>query len=81
MKICIPVCFLGLLLYTGDIMPFDYDLHILSIPGTSPRTMICCHGYGGNYTLAEQLKQLNVTDATLVGFNFPDHDVVASFFE
>jgi hypothetical protein len=55
--------------------PFDHDLHLSSIPGTSKRVMICCHGYGGNYKIAEYIKNLNVTDATLVSFNFPEHDI------
>ena len=26
--------------------PFDYDLHLVSSPGSNERTMICFHGYG-----------------------------------
>lgn len=44
------------------------------IPGTNGRTMICCHGYGGNYEIANKLKGTSQT--TLVSFNFPDHDTV-----
>ena len=62
-------------------MTFDYDLHLLSLPGASPRTVICFHGYGGNYTIAEQLKQLNVSDATFVGFNFPDYDLQTKVYD
>lgn len=57
-------------------MPFDYDLHLFSIPSNSSRTMICCHGYGANYQIAETLKALEIIDATLVSFNFPDHDLL-----
>lgn len=56
-------------------MAFDYDLHLTSIPGTNARTMICFHGYGGNYTIADSLKSLGVTKSTLVSFNFPDYDL------
>ncbi|MFI5334085.1 MAG: effector binding domain-containing protein [Chlamydiales bacterium] len=53
--------------------PFDYNLHLCSFPGSNGRTMVCMHGYGGNYRIAKILKDLGVTDATLVSFNFPDH--------
>lgn len=55
--------------------PFDYDLHIHVIPGSNERTLICFHGYGSSYRLIERLKKLNVTDSTLVGFNFPDYHI------
>ncbi len=35
--------------------PFDYDLHLFSLPGINQRTMICFHGYGDNYQLATVL--------------------------
>ncbi|MFC2049509.1 hypothetical protein ACFLR2_02400, partial [Chlamydiota bacterium] len=53
--------------------PFDYDLNRVSVAGTNGRTMICLHGYGSNFKIAYLLK--NVTDSTLVSFNFPDHDI------
>lgn len=53
---------------------FDYDLHHTTIQG-SPRTMVCFHGYGGNYRIIEKLKTAVELDATLVAFNFPDHDI------
>lgn len=59
----------------GNTAPFDYDLHLFSIPGTNSRTMICFHGYGANYQIAEQLKELQLINATLISFNFPDHDL------
>jgi hypothetical protein len=55
--------------------PFGYDLRLCSIPGTNSRTMICFHGMGGNYQIAQILKNLDLIDATVVGFNFPDHDL------
>lgn len=53
--------------------PFDYDLHLTVFPGKGERTMVCFHGYGCNYEIASLLRPL--TDATLVSFNFPDHDL------
>lgn len=37
--------------------------------------MICFHGYGANYKIAQTIKDWEVTDATLLSFNFPDHDI------
>lgn len=53
--------------------PFDYDLHLTVLPGSSERTLVCFHGYGCNYEIASLLRPS--TDATLVSFNFPDHDL------
>jgi epoxide hydrolase-like predicted phosphatase len=61
--------------HIGLTHPFDYDLHLFSIPGSNSRTMICCHGYGRNYQIAETLKDLGIIDSTLISFNFPDHDL------
>lgn len=55
--------------------PFDYDLHLFSLPGSNARTMICFHGYGDSYRIAETLKNLYQPKATLVSFNFPEHDL------
>jgi len=55
--------------------PFDYDLHLFSIPGTNGRTMICFHGYGANYQIAQSLKDFCHVDSSLVSFNFPEHDI------
>jgi hypothetical protein len=57
------------------LMPFDYDLHESSLPGKNGRTVICLHGYGANYQIAHFLKEQQFTEATLVSFNFPDHDL------
>jgi len=67
------VPFLG---FAGAIeSPFDYDLHLFFIPGNNQRTMICFHGYGHNYQIAESLKNIYHLDTNLVSFNFPDHDI------
>jgi hypothetical protein len=55
--------------------PFDYDLHLFSLPGDSQRTIICFHGYGDNYQIAQSLKDLYLVESTLVSFNFPEHDI------
>lgn len=55
--------------------PFDYDLHLFSSPGSNGRTMICFHGYGDNYQLAETLKNLYQPNTALVSFNFPEYDI------
>lgn len=55
--------------------PFDYNLNLYSIPGKNERTMICMHGYKGSYQIAKTLKELKMIDATLVSFNFPDHNL------
>ncbi|MFI5344702.1 MAG: hypothetical protein ACHQUC_10855 [Chlamydiales bacterium] len=55
--------------------PFDYDLHLFSLAGDSQRTLICFHGYGDNYQIAQSLKDLYPIKSTLVSFNFPEHDI------
>ncbi len=54
---------------------FNYDLCISTISGTNSRIMICFHGYGGNCHFITELKDSGLIDSTLVGFNFPDHDI------
>lgn len=54
---------------------FNYDLHLFSLPGKSGRTMICFHGYGDSYKIAETLKTIYHPKTTLVSFNFPEHDI------
>src|SRR5262245_14473688 len=79
MKNFLFVFLLSPLLCFGHISsPFDYDLNVVTLPGSGERTMICFHGYGNNYQIAHLLRQLNVTDSTLVSFNFPDHDIQLS---
>jgi len=55
--------------------PFQYDLHLFSIPGNN-RTIVCFHGYGDSYHIAETLKNLYRPESTLVSFNFPDYDIL-----
>ena len=59
----------------GDLSnhPFKHNLHHTVIPGKNERTMICMHGYSGNYQIAKMVKSVRMVDATIVSFNFPDH--------
>jgi hypothetical protein len=75
MKFITNLCGFLSLLCIANALSFEHDLHLFSIPGTSSRTMICFHGYGGNYQIAKRLKKLGQIEATLVSFNFPDHDL------
>lgn len=70
-------CFLSFL-FTRNAQAFDYDLHLTCIPGTNSRTMICFHGYGASYGIAQTLKNLGLIESTLISFNFPDHDLPQS---
>lgn len=58
-----------------DKHPFNFDLHIYTIPGTSSKTMVVLHGMGSNYKTANVIKQITQLNETLVSFNFPDHDL------
>lgn len=65
--------------FLGVSCPFDYDLHLTSIPGPGSKTMICFHGMGGNYQIAQFLKENTAMDETLIAFNFPDYDLPQVF--
>jgi len=52
---------------------FDHDLHLFSLPGSNRRTMICFHGYGDSYKIAQTVKELYHPRTRLVSFNFPEH--------
>lgn len=43
--------------------------------------MVCFHGYGADYRIAERLKRSQEISATLVAFNFPDHDILKRKFQ
>lgn len=60
---------------SNSLNPFNYDLNLSVLPGTGERSIICMHGSGANFTIANTIRSLNVTDATLVSFNFPDYDL------
>ncbi|MBM3198047.1 MAG: hypothetical protein FJZ58_02175 [Chlamydiae bacterium] len=61
--------------------PFAYDLHMVELPGNTSHAMVCFHGLGGSYQIAEHIQTYGRTDATLVGFNFPDHSIRIGFFD
>lgn len=63
--------------------PFHYDLHIHLIPGNSSNenVLICCHGYGSNYSIADTIKSYRVTSDHIIGFNFPDYDILMKGFK
>ncbi len=46
---------------------FDYDLHLVSLPGTNDRTLICFHGYGGSHKIAQTIQSHGLADSTLGG--------------
>lgn len=54
--------------------PFDYDLHLTYFMENSPKTMICFHGMGGDYRVAEHIH--GRVSETLISFNFPDHGFI-----
>ena len=58
-------------------MPFNYDIHIHVLQGDSPNenVTVCCHGFGGNYSIDEIIKSYHATPDHLVGFNFPDYEL------
>ncbi len=62
--------------------PFCYDLHITLHRGNTSdeNVLICCHGYGSNYSLADTLKESHVVPSHIIGFNFPDHDILTKGF-
>lgn len=74
-KIFLMFLFAPLLGFAEAECPFSYDLHLYSLPGSNQRTIICFHGYGDNYQVADVLKSLYNPEATLVSFNFPEHDI------
>lgn len=60
--------------------PFDYDLHFTLLPNekVDAELLICMHGMGSDYTLAELLKMNPVIPYHIVSFNFPDHGLLGN---
>jgi hypothetical protein len=60
--------------------PFHYDLDIKAIQSNPNQNdvTICCHGYGHNSNLIYFLNVYQVPMGHLVGFNFPDHDILVT---
>lgn len=63
--------------FTNSENPFNYDLHILRIPGSNGKTMVCLHGKGGDYSIAHNVKESSGLSDTIIGFNFPDYGIRA----
>jgi hypothetical protein len=55
--------------------PFNYDLHLTTLPSKTNKTMVTLHGMGGNYQIAEVVKERGRINETLVTFNFPDYSL------
>jgi len=57
--------------------PFDYDLGVTVIPSVkkNDKVTLCCHGYGHSNKLVDVLHANHAPLGTLIGFNFPDHDI------
>lgn len=61
--------------------PFDYDLKILELPAKTPHAnvMVCLHGYGGSGRVIQKLRANRLIPDTLIGFNFPDANIVEGY--
>jgi len=55
--------------------PFDYDLQVETIPGKNSQVVLCFHGMGQNSQVVHSIYQHIPTNATWIGFNFPDYDM------
>lgn len=62
-------------LVTKSPNPFQYDLHMKMLPGAKQDAdvLICMHGMGSDYRLAEIMQGNPVIPYHLIAFNFPDH--------
>lgn len=66
---------------SSDVFPFDYDLHLTRIEGTTGRTLICFHGLAANYQVADRIKLEGNLHDTLISFNFPEYDLLSRITE
>lgn len=57
--------------------PFFYDLRMSVLPAARPDAdlLICMHGMGGDYKLAEVMRKNPAIPYHVVSFNFPDHSL------
>lgn len=55
--------------------PFRYDLHMIMLPAEKKEAevLICMHGMGSDYRLAEIMRQNPVIPYHIIAFNFPDY--------
>lgn len=51
-----------------------YDIHLSKFPSEKENAgvLICCHGIGGDYRIAENLRLNPIIEEHLISFNFPD---------
>lgn len=58
--------------------PFGYDLgiEIVASKKNQADVTICCHGYGSSSHIAEVVDSFNAIPDHIVGFNFPDYDLM-----
>ncbi len=61
--------------------PFSYDLHLTQFMRSPREAIICFHGAGGDYKIMNHVHEYAKTDATVIGFNFPDHNLRIGFFD
>jgi hypothetical protein len=57
--------------------PFSYPLDVKVYRGKTPNAgvILCCHGYGGDNSIASIIASYRVVPDHLVGFNFPDYSI------
>lgn len=57
--------------------PFNYPLDIKIYAGRSldEDVILCCHGYGGDNSIANVIASYKVIPDHLIGFNFPDNNI------
>jgi hypothetical protein len=69
--------------FYGAYTPFGYDLNVRIIPGVCEHqeVILCCHGTGGDASIAEIIDLQDVVCEHLIGFNFPDYGYVAGPYE
>lgn len=58
--------------------PFSYNINVQVLKGEKDNepVMICFHGYGSNYTIANVLQRFGIVKDHLVSFNFPDYNIL-----
>lgn len=57
--------------------PFSHDLHLSYENKDIDQAVICFHGVGGSYRIKDSID--SSVGATLVSFNFPDHETLLIF--
>lgn len=57
---------------------YDPAIEVIPCRTRSRDVTICCHGYGGNKTIARNIAYRTPLSGHLITFNFPDHDPTQS---